>query len=167
MSLSDSHSNPPPFRPILTGCVARDRNMARMLEGAHIHALHSFATMTYRALLAERCDRRLCEAFDAIVRDGCEQFRLLGDLIFALGGNPAIHAELRVERIEPNDGQGRSAAELTDHLVSQTIREKKRSIDRLQTLMGRGQDRIVRSILAQMISDEERHVQMLRSHGTQ
>jgi len=164
MPLSDSHSSPTPFRPTLMGCVARDRGFARMLEGAHLHALYSFATMTYRALIAERCDRRLSAILDAIVRDECEHFRLLGDLILALGGNPAIRAQLQVERLEPRDGEDQNATELATYLIAQTMHEKKRSIDRLQTLMGRGQDRVVRSLLAYLVSDEERHLELLREY---
>ena len=162
MPQSDSHSAPPPFRPSLMGCVAQNKGFARMLEGAHLHALYSFATMTYRALLAERCDRRLSMTFDEIVRDESEHFRLLGDLILALGGSPAIRAQLQVERLEPNDGQGMPPDQLSAYLIAQSLREKKRCVDRLQTLMGRGQDRIVRSILAYLIADEERHMEMLR-----
>ena len=162
MPQSNSHSAPPPFRPQLMGCVARDKGFARMLEGVNLHTLYSFATMTYRALLAERCDHRLCALFDEIVYDESEHFRLIGALIFALGGNPSIRAQLQVARLEPNDGQDAPPERLASQLIMQTLEEKKRSINRLQTLMGRSRDRIVRSILAYLIADEERHMEMLK-----
>lgn len=162
MHLSDSHSSPTPFRPTIMGCVAQNKTFAHALEGVYLHALYGVASMTYRTLIAERHDRRLAAIFDEIMIDETEHFRLLGDLILALGGNPAICAQIRVERVEPDDGEGRHASELTEYLISQTEREKKRSVDHLQTLMAKAQDRVVRSLLSHLVADEERHLESLR-----
>lgn len=153
----------PTFRPTLAGCVTRNPALARALEGLYLHALYSVAATTYRALIAERHDRTLAATLDEISVERSEHFRLLGDLILALGSNPVIRTELQVERITPDGKDSMRTEALTAGLISRTVAEHKWSIDRMQTLMGSTQDRIVRSILAHLVDDEERHVQMLRA----
>lgn len=157
---SQPHS---PFRPTLAGCVTRDLALARALEGLYLHALYSVAATTYRSLIAERHDRALAATLDEISIDQSEHFRLLGDLILALGGNPTVRTEMQVEPIPALATDGRHAEEIAARLISRTFAERKWSIDRMQTLMGSTQDRIVRSILVHLITDEERHLQMLRN----
>jgi len=152
---------PLPFRPTLSGCVARDLSLARALESVYLHALYSVAATTYRSLIAERHDRALAATLDEISIDQSEHFRLLGDLILALGGNPTVRAEMQVEPMPYLATDVRHAEEIAARLISRTLTERKWSIDRMQTLMGSTQDRIVRSVLAHLITDEERHLQML------
>ncbi len=155
-----SFDAPPPFRPTLRGCVAKDRRLSRMLEEAYAGELYAVAANTYRSLVCEAADARLSALFDEIAVEEAEHFRLVGDLILSLGGNPALHAPLSVDRLSLSEG-GEPAFSLAA-MTEAALREKRRVIERYQTLMGRTEDRIVRSLLSYLLADEERHAASLR-----
>ncbi len=154
---SDSRATPP-FRPTLRGCVARDPKFAQALSEVYRHKLYEVAAMTYRSLIAEQSDAAAAGVFDEIAIDTAEHFRLLGDLILALGTDPCIQMHLSVERAPRHR---HTASDLSMQMALEAKGEKKRSIDRLQTLMGRTSDRVVRSILTHLLADESRHLEAL------
>lgn len=145
----------PPFRPTLKGCVGRDPALARMLKPCYLDALYAVAAYTYRALLCEREDAALSELFDEIAVDGAEHFRLLGDLILALGGDASIRAQMRVDTPQGREESGGV------QMLAQALQEERGRVDRYQTLMGRTQDRIVRSVLSHLLADVQHHISRL------
>ncbi|MBQ7346756.1 MAG: hypothetical protein IJW55_02265 [Clostridia bacterium] len=151
----------PPFHPTLQGCVVRDQRFARALEESYLEELYAISAYVYRSLLTAGHNKALSELFEELAKDEMRHFRLLGELILALGGNPTICTQLRVGS---PDGMGNSCAPTcrgTSRMVSDSLREEKRGIDRYQTLMGRTQDRVVRSVISHILSDEHRHVEEL------
>ena len=77
-----------------------------------------------------------------------EQFRLLGELLMALGGDAAIRGFGR-------QGYRRRAMPTPmESILAECIAERTRNIDRYETLMSRTGDRVVRSIFAKLLSGE-------------
>ena len=151
----------PPFHPKLQGCVAHDRRMSRALEDCYAAELHAVATYTYRSLLCEPADRTLSDLFNTLALEEIEHFRLLGELILALGGNPTLRTRVQVEPF-PLCGGDRSCTDREAmRMIEEAIREEKALIDCYETLMSRTEDRVVRSVFSHLIADEQAHVNAL------
>ncbi len=149
----------PYFRPALPeGCVAKDRHMARALLGCYQGELYAIAAYLYRSLLTEHGDRTLSELFEMLAKEEIEQFRLVGELITALGERPILRTQVRIEE----------SAACKEHtirrtrLLEESLHEEKCMIERYQTLMASTEDRVVRSILSHLLSDGHRHAERLR-----
>ena len=149
-----------PFRPTLKGCVTQDHRMARGVAECYFGKLSSLAAYTYTGLMTERSDPALSDMLDAFAIEESEQFRMLGELILALGGNPCVRTQVRMTPMEWHEG-GESKA--VRQMLEEHIQSEKSMNDRLQTLMGRTEDRVVRSLLAYLISDGQRHIEHLRA----
>lgn len=152
----------PPFYPTLDGCVTKDLRFAAALEESYMEELGAVAAYTYRSMLLARREPDAAALFDRLAKEEMLHFRMLGELILALGGNPVVQANLRVQGIGRDlSGNGKRVSGGCAGLFSDSIREERCGIDRYQTLMGRTRDRVVRSVLAHLISDEHRHVESL------
>ena len=141
----------------------RDTRLAALMEGCYRAELCAVATYTYRSLITEPYSRDISNTFDRIAVDESEHFRLIGSLMVSLGGDPIISTRLQ---IPPSDGEGidcQSPARALSRMLKSAMMEERREIDRYQTLMGKTEDRIVRSFLSQIIADEERHVSRLNA----
>ena len=154
MNQPSKNSTCPPFRPTVAGCVGRDPRLFGMLEECCAAALYAFSANTYRSLLCESSSPALSTLFEELAMGAAEQLRAFGRLTFAVGGNPAPRCQLRVlphalPSADPN------------RLCREAISDEKNLIDRCQTLMGRTQDRVVRSFLAAILSDLQRQVERL------
>lgn len=171
MNQERSTGNPSPhfFHPSPKGCVARDLRFARALEELYAEELTAVCSASYRSMLCCDCDARLSEVLLEQMQDEIVHFRFLGELILELGGNPSLRAQIRVETLHrPEDTKG--GCEVLSHAVlRQALRDKRNSIDHCQTLLGRTQDRVVRSLLLWLIGEEQRHVERLKqiaeAHG--
>lgn len=152
----DGGSVAPAFRPNLVGCVAKDLRMARWVEECYAGALASVAAYTYRSLMTEQSDPVLSRVMDEIRGEKVEHFRLLGGLILALGAEPAVRAQIRVGG-ERRCREGGSREEI-GQILRDAVREERCAVDRMQNLMGRTEDRVVRSLLSYLISDGERWI---------
>ncbi len=148
----------PSFHPQFCGCVAHDPKMARAVSDLYGEELHAISAYTYRSLLYDRSD-----LFRDLSKDEMKHFRLLGELILALGGNPMIRTQIRVDGYELERGCACVSGRSCTQMLHDSIREEKRTIDRYQTLMGCTTDRIVRSVLAGIVDDEQGHVEWLRA----
>ena len=91
----------PRFRPPLIGCVARDRQLALSLGSCYTDTFTSIAAQIYRSLVTSERDRVLSDLFDRMAEEELEQFRLLGELIVALGGEGIPRASGRTSRLNP------------------------------------------------------------------
>lgn len=142
----------PRFRPRLEGCVARDRHFASLLEGSYADTFASIAANIYRSLAVETCDGGLSELYEWIAVEELETFRTLGELIMALGGDAA---GLRSRRMRP------WAAQSDPCFLRACYAECERNVDRYETLMSRTGDRVVRSVMAKLLSSERRIMEKL------
>ena len=154
------NNNKTPFRPTLAGCIARDGRLARAVGECYQCALYGIAAYLWRSMMSETQDRELSMLFDCIARDEIEQFRLLGELIAALGGVPTLYTQVRIDPAHYGQAMG---AQFLSRLIREAIGDERQMIDRYQTLMGRTGDRVVRSILSQLLSDEHRHLERLQA----
>ena len=148
----ECESNPgrtPRFRPPMEGCVARDRRLANAVKICYVDTFASIAANIYRSLVSLSRDRRAADLFDSIAEEELEHFRLLGELILALGGD----AVLRGSRGTCVGGKAEGDA---GEFLADECDVRQRNIDRYETLMGRTGDRVVRSVLAKLLSSERR-----------
>lgn len=151
----------PPFHPTLKGCVAHDRRMSRALEDCYAAELHAVAAYTYRSLLCEPADRTLSDLFNTLALEEIEHFRLLGELIIALGGNPTLRTRVQVESFPLCHGDSACSEREARCMIEDAIREEKVLVDCYETLMSRTEDRVVRSVFSHLIADEQAHVSSL------
>ncbi len=159
----DSSRAVPSFRPNLAGCVAKDARFAQMLEEVYAEELASVAADTYRSLLLEAEGGRLCEMFDRFAMEEIAHLRLVGELCVALGRFPMLRAQIRIDpRRLGGDSEGITGKGL-ESILTEALREENRSVDRYQTLMGKTQDRVVRSTLAYLAEEEQRHAEEIES----
>ena len=159
MSRLQKDASCPPFRPVLEGCVVRDCRMARALGDRYQSELYTIAAYLWRSLMSEKHNRGLSDLFDLFAREEIEHFRLVGELIASLGGVPTLYTQIR---IDPSRYVGETGSQCLERLVREAIRDEKRMVDRYQTLMGQTNDRVVRSVLSHILSDEHRHIEQLR-----
>lgn len=154
MNPSEPLRPPSPFRPNLNGCVGKDLRLARATEDYYPEELASSVFYTYHSLLAEGQDPILADRLDDFSVEDSEHFRMLGKLILALGGNPSVRARICV-------GSGTGHPSFPDFLPADMLREERRRIDRLQTLLGKSADRVVRSLLSYILADHTRRIPFL------
>ena len=83
---------------------------------------------------------------------------MLGSLISALGGSLGLSARICVDMEMPSTRREPIAA----LMLEDALREAKRSVDGYQTALGMTGDRVVRSVLLFLLSDEERHVEQIQ-----
>ena len=148
----------PRFRPPLVGCVAHDRQLASALGVCYAESYASIARQIHRSLASASSDRILSDLLCRMAYEELEQMRTLGELIVALGGNAA----------PPTVGGKKmcSCLQVRDRDVCEAIRracmeERRVQIDRYETLMSRTGDRVVRSVIAGLLSEERRMLGML------
>ena len=142
----------PRFRPPLVGCVARDRQLALSLGSCYNDTFTAIAAQIYRSLVTADSDRVLSDLFDRMAGEELEQFRLLGELITALGGEGIPRAFGRTTRWNPRCDCDHVRAAMLETCMA----EKRRNIDRYETLMSRTGDRVARSVISKLLSGERR-----------
>ena len=160
MSQLPNDAQKQPFRPTLSGCVAQDHRLAHAVGECYQRELYLIAAYLWRSLMSEKHDRELSQFFDLYAREEIEHFRLVGELIAALGGTPMLYTQVR---IDPTRYGPLTAARFLAQLVGESIHDERLMIDRYQTLMGKTGDRVVRSVFSQILSDGHRHVERLSS----
>ena len=143
-----------PFRPTVEGCVARDPRLAAAFAESYSEELRGVVAYSYLSILFAQQDARASALFGRLAKEEMQHFRMLGELILALGGNPSVQARIGTPAVHPCK-RGRAG------IITDAIRDERCGIDRYQTLMGRTQDRVVRALLSHLIADEHRHTDAL------
>lgn len=151
-----------PFRPMFTGCVARDLIMARALGEVYHGELSRVAANIYRSVIVSAKDPMKARLLEHIATEDCEHFRMLGELIFALGGSPMIRTVVRTDtkRHGCTDRSDRDFA--ARQLIREALCEKTRTVEKLEGLLAKSEDRVVRSLLTNLLREEEGHAAALR-----
>ena len=139
----------PPFRPSLRGCVSRDARLAASLYTCCANAFFSISDNIYRSLVCRDSDTALSDLFEEIAERDLEQLRTLGELFLALSD-----ADGRKTTRYPYFKRNASPTRCHDTPVTAALWERRRNIDCFETLMGRTEDRVVRSILTKLLSIE-------------
>ena len=139
----------PPFRPSLRGCVGRDVRLANAVYTCSGEAFWSISENIWRSLLHKDCDTDLCDLFNELAEADLERFRLLEELFLAL-----CEGERAKISCSPSRKRGTSATCNRDSHTHAALWERRRNIDCFETLMGRTEDRVVRSVFAKILSRE-------------
>ena len=139
----------PPFRPSLRGCVGRDERLATAVYTVSVEAFFSISDNIYRSLICKDSDTTLCDLFEELAEADLERFRLLGELYLALcdGNEQKVRRSLHYKRPSCASFNHRSH-------TSAALWERRRNIDCFETLMGRTEDRVVRSVFSKILSTE-------------
>lgn len=139
----------PPFRPSLRGCVSRDARLAASLYTCCANAFFSISDNIYRSLVCRDSDTALSDLFEEIAERDLERLRTLGELFLALSD-----ADGRKTTRYPYFKRNACPTRCHDTPVTAALWERRRNIDCFETLMGRTEDRVVRSILTKLLSVE-------------
>ena len=137
------------FRPMLKGCIARDLRMAQMVEESRQVLLCTVAAHSYRGLLLAERFPEAARMFEELVDGEIELYRLLGELALVLGGNPVPNVQIRMRAADLSPC---AAERNVSRFLREALYEKKSLIDRFQTMMGRTGDRVLRSVLAHLLT---------------
>ncbi len=139
----------PPFRPSLRGCVSRDARLAASLYTCCSHAFFSISDNIYRSLICRDSDTALSDLFEELAQADLEQFRTLGELFLALSD-----ADGRKPPRYPYYKRSACPSQNQDSPVLAALWERRRNIDCFETLMGRTEDRVVRSVFSKLLAAE-------------
>lgn len=145
----------PRFHPVTEGCVAKDAKLARAVEERYRDELASASANTYRSLMSAETDRGVASLFAQISEEEMQHFRLVGELIIALGGNPMLRTQIRTQSPDLTGAGAARRKQVVEGMLREAVGEKKYAIDRYQTLMGHTADRVVRSVISCILSDEQ------------
>ena len=142
----------PPFRPSLRGCVGRDARLAAAVYTCSAEAFFSISDNIYRSLICKDCDVSLSDLFNELAEADLERFRLLEELFLALSDNKKLQTPYY-----PSRKRAPLPTHSQDSLALAALWERRRNIDCFETLMGRTEDRVVRSVFSKILSTE-RHL---------
>ena len=138
----------PPFRPSLRGCVGRDERLATAVYTVSVEAFFSISDNIYRSLVCKDRDTSLSDLFNELAEADLERFRLLEELFLALSDNGKSKTSCYPYR-------KRTSPPRTQNSPLQTaLWERRSNIDCFETLMGRTEDRVVRSVFSKILSTE-------------
>ena len=139
----------PPFRPSLRGCVCRDARLAASLYTCCANAFFSISDNIYRSLVCRDSDTALSDLFEEIAERDLEQLRTLCELFLALSA-----ADGQKTTRYPYFKRNACPSRCQDTPVTAALWERRRNIDCFETLMGRTEDRVVRSVFSRLLSTE-------------
>ena len=139
----------PPFRPSLRGCVGRDARLAASVYTCCSEAFFSISDNIYRSLALSNGDSARADLFEELAEQDLERFRLLEELFFAL-------SETNGKKVPRYPRFSRTAcpAHCQDSPATAALWERRRNIDCFETLMGRTEDRVVRSVFSKLLTVE-------------
>ena len=138
----------PPFRPSLRGCVGKDARLAAAVYTCSIEAFFNISENIYRSLICRDCDTALSDLFEELAEKDLENFRLLEELFLALGG------EGQKRQFVPPRKRPCGASHARDSHAQAALWERRHNIDCFETLMGRTEDRVVRSVFSKLLASE-------------
>lgn len=139
----------PPFRPSLRGCVGRDARLAAAVYTCSIEAFWSISDNIYRSLTHKDCDTALSDLFEELAEKDLERFRLLGELFLALS-----EGDKQKTPCYPYRKRASCTSRCQDSPTLTALWERRRNIDCFESLMGRTEDRVVRSVFSKILSTE-------------
>lgn len=149
-----------------TAHLRRDPRMARLLFRAYYDELCVLSTYTYNSIiLADLCPG-VATLFSSISMTEMRHFRLLGEAIRHMGGNPSIRTDLRITSFEPC---AESAHPHTESVCRQMLRNaiaaEQTAAWEYRALAGKTKDEALKQILCRLAADEEEHASMLQQIG--
>lgn len=148
--------------PDVTG-VQRNPRMARMLFAPRAGELQAISDYTYYSIVFADTMPELSALFEDISLTEMRHFRLLGDLIVALSGDPVVNLRLHTAPLgltEDNDSRAPVAAV---RVVESLLRDEEAASREYARLAAAFQnDPAAAAILTRLSADEAGHARMLR-----
>ena len=147
------------FLPNFSGCVEKDRSMARAVERLYREELESVAAYLCRSILSQESDQALSELFDRLAIEEARHFKILGNLLRALGGDLSrcLQARSHYGKGSREEGEERS----TQRMIYESLREERRIASLYNDLSAYAEDGVVRSVLSCLMEEERGHGERL------
>ena len=139
----------PPFRPSLRGCIGKDTRLAAAVYTCYSEAFFNIADNIHRSLIYRDCDTNLSNLFEELAEADLDRFRLLEELFLALN-----EASRTSKAYYPCRKRSTCSPRTADSPALEALWERHRNIDCFETLMGRTEDRVVRSVFSKILSAE-------------
>ena len=141
-----------------------DPRMARLLFRAYYDELSTVSTYIYNSIqLAESCPQT-ASLYESIAMTEMRHFRLLGNAIRRMGGNPIIRTDLRIASFELCLDAPRQRV---DHTARGTVRiavaAEQTAAWEYRALAGKTRDEALKALLCRLAADEEEHARMLQN----
>lgn len=150
-----------------TDCLRKDPRMARLLFRAYYDELTSLSAYTYNSILLADPRPAVAALFQSLSMTEMRHFRLLGEAIRRLGGNPSIRADLRVTSFETCAESPHPQTEaVCKCMVRNAICAEQTAAWEYRALAGKTADEGLRRLLCALAHDEEEHEAMLQQLGT-
>lgn len=150
-----------------TNCLRKDPRMARLLFRAYYDELTALSTYTYNSIILSDLCPAVATLFESISMTEMRHFRLLGDTIRRIGGNPSIRADLRVTSFEPCAESSHPHIEaVCNRMVRNAICAEQTAAWEYRALAGKTADEGLHRLLCCLAHDEEEHEAMLQQLGS-
>lgn len=146
--------------------LRHDPRMARLLFRAYNDELTTISTYTYNSIiLADLCPQT-ANLFETLSMTEMRHFRLLGQAIRRLGGNPSIRTDLRVTSYEPCPGSAHpQTVPVSRQMLRCAIAAEQTAAWEYRALAGKTRDEALKSLLCRLAADEEEHAVLLGQLG--
>lgn len=146
-----------------TDRLRHDPRMARLLFRAYYDELTAISTYTYNGIILSDPCPTVAALFESLSTTEMRHFRLLGESIRHLGGNPSIRTDLRITSFEPCADAAHSHAEqVCRQMVRNAICAEQTSAWEYRALAGKTRDEQLKQILYRLAADEDEHARMLQ-----
>ena len=158
----NEHSKPYPT----TDFLRRDPRMARLLFRAYYDELNALSTYTYNSIILAELRPAVASLFSSLSMTEMHHFRLIGEAIRHLGGNPSIRADLRVTSFEPcPDAVHTHTESVCRQMIRNALSGEQTAAWEYRALAAKTRDDGLKQILYRLAADEEEHACMLQQLG--
>lgn len=146
-----------------TDGVKRTPRLARALFAPRADELSAISNYTYYSIAFERSMPELVELFDIIALTEMRHFRLLGELIDALGADPAINMHLRTTALGLTEDEDSRAPVAAVRVLRSLLHDEEVAAREYARLAGVFEDDpAAATILTCLAADEAAHARALR-----
>jgi rubrerythrin len=143
--------------------LRRDSRMARLLFRAYYDELTALSTYTYNSIILTNLCPGVATLFTTLSMTEMRHFRLLGEAIRRLGGNPSIRTDLRITSFEPcADSAHPHTESVCRQMVRNAICAEQTAAWEYRALAGKTRDEQLKQILCRLAADEDEHARMLQ-----
>jgi rubrerythrin len=144
----------------------RDPRMARLLFRGYYDELTAISTYTYNSIILTDLCHGAATLFSTLSMTEMRHFRLLGEAIRRLGGNPSIRTDLRITSFEPcADSSHPHTESVCRQMIKNAINAEQTAAWEYRALACKTRDETLKQLLCRLANDEEEHASMLQQLG--
>lgn len=141
----------------------KDPQLARLTYPALADELSAFSDLLYYSIILEDIMPDVSELLEKIALDELEHYRLISDLIYQLGGVPALNARIRTTPARISSGDGIGALGEAPAILRALAQGEDEATARYAELVEyAGDNPAAAAIFSRLSSEEADHARMLR-----